>query len=60
MNHKQLIRFYNRELKEIKIRMGTATINEDLQFEIIIQYQTKIEDKLYLLKRNIISKSKKY
>jgi hypothetical protein len=58
MNHKQLIRFYNRELKEIKIRMGTATINEDLQFEIIIQYQTKIEDKLYLLKRNIISKSK--
>jgi len=58
MNYKQLIRFYNRELKEIKIRMGTATINEDLQFEIIIQYQTKIEDKLYLLKRNIISKSK--
>ena len=59
MNQKQIISFYNRELKEIKIRLGTATINKDLQFEIIFEYKMKIEDKLYLLKRNIISKQRK-
>jgi hypothetical protein len=55
MNQKQIITFYNRELKEIKIRLGTATINKDLQFGEDLDFWVRFANKNVICEINEIA-----